>query len=83
MLFKIKSIDVLQQIFSYLTEKQKLKLLLYNKKLQNKLEITKKNYKNISKRYKIGERNGKGKEINYKGEEKKMEKEKNISMTKK
>ena len=49
-------------ILSYFNENKKLKIIKNNKKLQNKLEINIKNYEKISERYKIGERNGKGKE---------------------
>ena len=68
MLLSIKSLDIINLIFSYVDEKRKLILILYNKKLQNKLDITINNYKNISKRYKIGERNGLGKEYYYYGD---------------
>ncbi len=63
---QIKIIDlkspILKIIVSFINEKKKLKIIINNKKLQNKLEINRKNYAKISKRYKIGERNGKGKE---------------------
>jgi len=63
---EIKIIDlkspILKIIFSFLNEKKKLNIIIYNKKIQNKLEINIKNYEKISERYKIGERNGKGKE---------------------
>ena len=38
--------------------------IINNKEIQKKLEINIKNYEKISERYKIGERNGKGKEYN-------------------
>ena len=63
---EIKIIDlkspILKIIFSFLNEKKKLNIIIYNKKIQKKLEISIKNYEKMSKRYKIGERNGKGKE---------------------
>ena len=63
---KIKIIDlkspILQIIFSFINEKKKLNIIINNKKIQKKLEINIKNYEKISERYKIGERNGKGKE---------------------
>ena len=69
---KITIIDlkapILKIIFSFINEKKKLNIIINNKKLQNKLEINIKNYKKISERYKIGERNWKGKEYNFKGE---------------
>ena len=63
---KIKIIDlkspILNIIFSFINQKKKLNIIINNKKLQKKLEINIKNYEKISERYKIGERNGKGKE---------------------
>ena len=53
---------ILKIIFSFLNEKKKLNIIINNKKIQKKLEINIKNYEKISERYKIGERNGKGKE---------------------
>ena len=53
---------ILKIIFSFLNEKKKLNIIINNKKIQNKLEINIKNYEKMSIRYKIGERNGKGKE---------------------
>ena len=58
----IKSSYIIKGIFSYLYEKQKLKIIIYNKELQNTCLIDIKDYKNISGKYIIGERNGKGKE---------------------
>ena len=54
--------NLLKIIFSFLNENKKLNIIINNKNLQKKLEINIENYKQISKRYKIGERNGKGKE---------------------
>ncbi len=53
---------LLQIVFSFINENQKLIIINYNKKIQKKLEINIENYKQKCKRYKIGERNGKGKE---------------------
>ena len=58
----IKSIYNLKNIFSFLSEKKKLDIIIYNKHLQNKFEININDYKRINGRYKVGERNGKGKE---------------------
>ena len=58
----IESLYILKDIFSFLSEKQKLKIIIYNKYIQNKLDINIEDYKRISKRYREGERNGKGKE---------------------
>ena len=58
----INSIYNLKNIFSFLSEKQKLNIIIYNTNLQNKLDININDYKRISGRYIVGERNGKGKE---------------------
>ena len=62
MLENIKSKYILSLIFSYLEEKQILKIITYNKLLQNKLEIDLDSFEDISKRYKIAPLTGKGKE---------------------
>ena len=61
----IKSLYVFKYIFSFLNENQKLNILIYNKELQKELDINSQIYKRISKRYRVGERNGKGKEYDY------------------
>ena len=58
----IKSSYIIKEIFSFLNIKQKLNVIIYNKELQNICLINIEDYKNISGKYKIGERNGKGKE---------------------
>ena len=58
----IKSIYNIKQVLSYLSEKIKLNMIIYNKVFQNKLGINIENYKKISGKYKIGVKNGKGKE---------------------
>ena len=58
----IKSLYNIERIFSFLYEKQKLKMIIYSKELQKICSIGIENYKKISGKYKIGERNGKGKE---------------------
>jgi len=61
----IKSISkyvLKDEIFSFLSEKQKLKIIIYNKDLQKKLDINIENYKKIRGIYREGEKNGKGKE---------------------
>ena len=58
----IKQFNNIEQIFSFLEEKQKLKIIMYNKQLQKKLGFNIEEYKKISGRYKIGEKNGKGRE---------------------
>ena len=57
----IKSVYVLKDIFSFLSEKQELKIIIYNKDLKKKLDINIGNYKRIRGIYREGERNGKGK----------------------
>ena len=47
MLKKIKSSYFVNIIFTYIDEKQKLKLIRYNKNLQKNLDITINNYKHI------------------------------------
>jgi len=59
---EIKSSYVIEKLFSFLHKKQKLKMILYNKELQKMFEIGIEHYKKISPIYKIGEKNGKGKE---------------------
>ena len=43
-------------------KKQKLRLINYNKELQKLLDININDYQNMSRKYKIVEKNGKGKE---------------------
>ena len=58
----IKSIFILKIIFSFLSKKQILNMIIYNKKLQKMFLVDIKDYKKISGKYKIGGKNGKGKE---------------------
>ena len=60
----IKQIVVYNIIFPYITEKKKLSLITYNKNIQNAFNIRLINYKIQSRKYKIGERNGRGEEYN-------------------
>ena len=48
-------------------ERNKLKLIKYNKSLQENMNISLINYKNFSGKYIIYEQNGKGKEYDYDG----------------
>ena len=57
MLEKIKSTYFSRNIFTHIDEKRKLKLVNYNKKLQNKLNISLINYKLLSGKYIIHEGN--------------------------
>ena len=46
----IKSVHILKEIFSFIKEKQRLSVIIYNKILQEKLDINIENYKKTSKR---------------------------------
>jgi len=59
---KIKSPDIIKEIFSYLYEKHVLNMIIYNTKLQNLFGFDIKNYKKISGKFKIGGKNGNGRE---------------------
>ena len=58
----IKSQYIKKIVFSFLSTNKILNMIVHNKYYQNLLNIGIDNYKNISKRYIIGEINGKGKE---------------------
>ena len=58
----IKSSYIIKKIFSFLYEKQKLKMIKYSKELQKMHLINIEDYKKISGKYRIVEINGKGKE---------------------
>ena len=60
----IETLHILKDIFSFLSKKKKLEIIVYNKELQKKLDIKIEDYKKIRGIYRIGERNGKGKEYN-------------------
>ena len=60
----IESLYILKDIFSFLSEKQKLNIIIYNKHLQRGFDINIEDYKRLSGVYKEGRRNGKGKEFN-------------------
>ena len=61
----IKSLYIKKKIFEYLYDEIQLKLIKYNKSLQNQLNINLDNYKIFSGRYIIYETNVKGKEYDY------------------
>ena len=61
---QIKSSYILKDIFSFVNEKKKLELVKYSKNMQNRLEINIIHYKFFSGKYKIADKNGKGKEYN-------------------
>ena len=64
MLLNINSQYLIQNIFSFIDHKKKLKLVKYNKTLQQKLDINLIFYKNLTCKYIIYESKGKGKEYN-------------------
>ena len=64
MLNKVKSLNILNKIFNYIKEIEKFKLIEYNKKLQNKLNINLTEYQTISGKYIIFETKEKGREYN-------------------
>ena len=59
----IKSFLNVKNIFSHLTALKKLKLLIYNRYIQNRLGIDIELYKLYSGKYKIGKKDGLGKEF--------------------
>ena len=59
----IKSNYILKEIFSFLGTKKYFDLIIYNKNLQNAFKINLEDYKKISGRYKIVEKDGKVKEF--------------------
>ena len=59
----VKSTYIFEYIFSFLYIKKKLNIIIYYKKLQKKFNINIDNYKAISGKIHIGERNGIGKEF--------------------
>ena len=58
----INSSYIRTEIFSFIDEKKKLSMIIYNKKLQEIYGVNLEYYKKISGKYKIIEKNGKGKE---------------------
>ena len=59
---KIKSYNIFKKIFSYVSDRKKLKLIKYNKHIQKKLGINIIYYKTYSGKFIINEKNGKVKE---------------------
>ena len=64
MLVNIKSSYFFRTIFSYLDIKRKFEIVKYNKNIQNILHIELIDYKIISGKYSIFDKDGKGKEYN-------------------
>ena len=67
MLENIKSKYILKIIFYFIEEKKKLKVIKYNKYLQNKFDIKIIDYRLLSQKYIIYEDNFRGKEYNIYG----------------
>ena len=65
MLENIKSRYILKNLFSFLNENKKLKLIKYNKNLQKTLNINLITYMLFTHGYIIYDKNGKGKEYSY------------------
>ena len=64
MLENIRSLTIKKKLFSFIDEKQKLKIIKSNKSLQKNLNISIINYKFLSGKYINYESKGKGKEYN-------------------
>ena len=58
----IKSIYIIRNLLSFIKEKKKLELVIYNKNMQKNLNINITYYKFFSGKYKIGDKNGKRQE---------------------
>ena len=58
----VKSSYILKIIFSFLSEKLRLDMIMHNKELQNMFNVYIENYKKLSGKYKIGGKNGNGRE---------------------
>ena len=58
----IKSLMITRKIFSFILEKKKLDLIIYNNQIKQKLNIDIEYYKKASGKLKICERNGLGRE---------------------
>ena len=64
----IKSSYNIKEIFLFLNEEQKLNLIIYNKEIQRILGIDINTYKKKSGKYRIIEKNGKGREYTLIGD---------------
>ena len=60
-----KQYFVFNIVFPYINKKRKLELIIYNKYIQNHFNIDIKDYKLESGKYKLGEKNGFGKEYDF------------------
>ena len=61
-IYNIKSSYIIRTIFSFLTEKQKLNMIIYNKELQKTFQVDIEDYKKISGKYRKDGKNGKVRE---------------------
>ena len=59
---KINSEYNVKMIFSFLNQRRKLNMIMYNKELRKLIEINIEDYKKLSGRYKIDGKNGNGRE---------------------
>ena len=66
MLKKVKSLYFVKNLFTYIVEKKKLKLMKYNKSLQKNINISIINYIHFQGKYLVYTSNGKVREYNYK-----------------
>ena len=64
----VESSYIMKSILLFLQEKDRLNMIMYNKGLQQIFIVDIEYYKNISGKYKIAEKNGKGKEYDINGE---------------
>jgi len=58
----IKSSYIIKEVFSFLKEKNKLNIIIYNRELQKIIGVDIEDYKKIDGKNKKGIKNGKGKE---------------------
>ena len=65
MLDNVKSLYILKIFFSFVDEKRKLKLVKYNKNLQQKIDISISNFIHLQLKYIIYKSMGKGEEYDY------------------
>ena len=64
----VKSTYFINDIFTFINDKRKFEIVLYNKNIQKILGLTILDFRRISGKYIIGDPNKEGKEYNYKGE---------------
>ena len=57
----IKCLYTLKEIFSLVRTNRKMNIIIYNKELQKKFSFDITDYQEVNEKYKIGEKNGKGK----------------------